>query len=96
MPAQNHHDPMPGHQEVVYEPVPVEEQMPVTDMPSSQQTSEMPPPPLPSSSQVLENIPSVHLLPPTPNTSQEAVNNIATTLLDVPAPSQLASQSGKS
>ena len=47
---------------------------------------EMPPPPLPSSTQI-EDIPCVQLLPPTPNTSQEAANYATTTLLDVPAQS---------
>ena len=47
------------------------------------QTSDMPPPPPPTSSQ---SMPSVQLLPPTPNTSQEAADYTPTTLLDVPAP----------
>ena len=49
--------------------------------------SDMPPPPIPSSSQ----IPQVNLLPPTPNTSQEAANSGPTTLLHVPDPSQVTS-----
>ncbi|KAF8814628.1 hypothetical protein BYT27DRAFT_7249667 [Phlegmacium glaucopus] len=51
--------------------------------------------PLPSdippqaTSQASVDMPSVHLLPPTPNTSQEAVNYAPTTLLQVPGPSQM-------
>ena len=50
---------------------------------------DMLPPPLPSTSQAV--IPSVQLLPPTPNTSQEEANYTATTLLDVPASLQPSS-----
>lgn len=61
--------------------------MPV-DMPASSNmsplddSSSMPPPDIPSSSQ----IPGVNLLPPTPNTSQEAATSRPTTLLEVPEP----------
>lgn len=50
---------------------------------ATQPSSNMPPPPIPSSSQV----PQVNLLPPTPNTSQEAAEYGKTTLLEVPVPS---------
>jgi hypothetical protein len=82
--------PAPVHQEVAEEHVPADAQMPVTSQPSS----EMPPPSLPSPSEALNHIPSVNLLPPTPNTSQEASNYTAITLLAVPVPSQPAAHSG--
>ena len=72
--------------EIVLQMTPVVKQSLMEPLPSSSETlSEMPPPP-----------PSVHLLPPTPNTSQEAANYTPTTLLDVPVTTSPAPPSPKS
>lgn len=56
---------------------------PVADSADAQSpSSTMPPPLVPTSSQ----IPAVKLLPPTPNTSQEATTSGPSTLLEVPVP----------
>lgn len=59
---------------------------------STQLASDMPPPSIPSSSQV----PAVKVLPPTPNTSQEAENHAKTELLAVPVPAPAPSPAGPS
>jgi len=53
--------------------------------------TDMAPPSLPSSLQATFDIPAVQLLPPTPQTSQEAANYAPTTLLQVPAHGDAAS-----
>jgi hypothetical protein len=75
----------PDVREPVKEVTPVCDDVPETAIPVRREdpappSTDMPPPPVPSSSQ----IPAVNLLPPTPNTSQEAENAGQTTLLQVP------------
>ncbi|KAF8801931.1 hypothetical protein BYT27DRAFT_7215799 [Phlegmacium glaucopus] len=74
--------PVPGP---VLAPEEVSASHPVSPLPSSR----LPPPGLQVTSQASVDMPSVHLLPPTPNTSQEAVNYAPTTLLQVTGPSEM-------
>lgn len=58
----------------------------IQDGPAPPDDTPPPTPALPLFTQAMVDMPSVQLLPPTPNTSQEAAIYAPTTLLEVPAP----------